>query len=78
MAIDTQEKRMNCAKVGRPFLRSKLATGTFDEQARINCGLGYGGNALSAGGITLLNYYRGFGRGMAAGFGRGMYDANRA
>jgi hypothetical protein len=47
MAVDTKEKRMNAAAVGRAWLRTKLATGTFDEQARINCGLGYGGNALS-------------------------------
>jgi len=47
MAVDTQEKRMNAAVAGRAWLRQKLATGTFDEQARINIGLGYGGNALT-------------------------------
>lgn len=61
MAVDTQEKRMNAAKVGRPFLRSKLATGTFDEQARINCGLGYGANALSPGGGRIMGGLVGYG-----------------
>lgn len=48
MAVDTQEKRMNASKVGRPFMRSKLAVGSTDEQSRIASGHGYGGNPLSA------------------------------
>ena len=49
MAIDTREKRMNAARVGRPYMRAKHAVGATDEQSRIASGHGYGGNALSAG-----------------------------
>ena len=47
MALDTREKRMNAARVGRPWMRAKDTTGSFDEQARIASGNGYGGNALT-------------------------------
>jgi len=46
MAFDTQEKRMNVARVGRPWMRARFPVGAFDEQARIESGHGYGGNAL--------------------------------
>lgn len=47
MAIDDREKRMNAARVARPWMRAKHAVGGFDEQARIASGHGYGGNALT-------------------------------
>ena len=47
MAVDTQEKRMNAARVGRPWTRARLAVGATDEQSRIASGNGYGGNALT-------------------------------
>ena len=49
MALDTREKRMNAARVGRPWLRAKHAVGATDQQARLAAGHGYGGNALSPG-----------------------------
>lgn len=49
MALDSREKRMNAARVGRPWLRSKHSVGATDQQARIATGHGYGGNALSPG-----------------------------
>jgi hypothetical protein len=49
MAVDTREKRMNAATVGRPYMRARHAVGATDEQSRIASGLGYGGNALSPG-----------------------------
>jgi len=47
MAVDTREKRMNAARVGRPWMRAKHAVGATDQQSRIASGHGYGGNALS-------------------------------
>ena len=47
MAVDTKEKRMNAAGVGRPWMRSKLP-GANDQAWRIASGNGYGGNELSA------------------------------
>lgn len=47
MAIDTREKRMNAARVARPWMRAKHAVGATDQQSRIGSGHGYGGNALS-------------------------------
>lgn len=70
MAIDTREKRANVMGVGRPWMRSKHPTGTFDEQARINIGNAYGGNSLSATGLTILNYTRGLMRSMFRGLAR--------
>ena len=49
MALDTREKRMNAARVARPWMRAKHAVGATDQQSRIASGNGYGGNALSAG-----------------------------
>ena len=54
MAIDTQEKRMNAARVGRPWTRARLAVGATDEQSRIGSGHGYGGNPLSAAVSTIM------------------------
>ena len=54
MAVDTQEKRMNAASVGRPFLRARLPVGASDEQSRIASGLGYGGNALSLAAMVVV------------------------
>ena len=54
MALDTREKRMNAARVGRPWMRAKHAVGGFDEQARIASGHGYGGNALSPAGASAV------------------------
>jgi hypothetical protein len=50
MALDTREKRMNAARVARPWMRAKHAVGATDQQSRIESGHGYGGNALSPGG----------------------------
>ena len=47
MALDSREKRMNAARVGRPWMRARHAVGATDEQSRIGSGHGYGGNALS-------------------------------
>ena len=50
MALDTQEKRANAARVARPWMRSKWPVGTTSTEAsRIASSNGYGGNALSAG-----------------------------
>lgn len=49
MALDTREKRMNAARVARPWMRARHAVGATDQQSRIESGNGYGGNALSAG-----------------------------
>lgn len=49
MALDTREKRMNAARVGRPWMRAKHAVGATDQQSRIGSSNAYGGNALSAG-----------------------------
>jgi len=49
MALDTREKRMNAARVARPWMRAKHAVGATDQQSRIASGNGYGGNALSPG-----------------------------
>ena len=47
MAVDSQEKRINAAHAGSPFMRGKFPVGATDEQSRIASGHGYGGNALS-------------------------------
>ena len=47
MALDTQEKRMNVAGVGRVWMRSKFPTVDKDEQWRVASGLGYGGNDIA-------------------------------
>lgn len=47
MALDTREKRMNAARVGRPYMRAKHAVGATDQQSRIGSSNAYGGNALS-------------------------------
>lgn len=52
MAIDTREKRMNAARVARPWMRARHAVGATDEQSRIASGNGYGGNALGGGGSS--------------------------
>jgi hypothetical protein len=49
MALDSQAKRMNAARVGRPWIRTKLAVGATTQASRIASGHGYGGNALSPG-----------------------------
>ena len=58
MAVDTQEKRMNAARVARPWTRARLAVGATDEQSRIASGNGYGGNALSAVVSTVISQAR--------------------
>jgi hypothetical protein len=68
MALDTREKRMNAARVGRPWLRAKHAVGATDQQARIASGHGYGGNALSAGGFKVA-WARGCNTVLRAGHG---------
>ena len=58
MAIDTQEKRISAAGVGRPWARSTFPTGTIDEEERIGIGNAYGGNALSpAGGAAVFEIF---------------------
>lgn len=52
MAVDTREKRMNAARVGRPWMRARHAVGATDQQSRIASGHGYGGNALSPAGAS--------------------------
>lgn len=52
MALDTREKRMNAARVGRPYMRAKHAVGATDQQSRIGSSNAYGGNALSPSGIV--------------------------
>ncbi len=52
MALDTREKRMNAARVARPWMRARHAVGATDEQSRIASGHGYGGNALSPGPVA--------------------------
>jgi hypothetical protein len=47
MAVDTKEKRMNAAGVGRPWMRSKLP-GANDQAWRIASGNGYGGNTIAS------------------------------
>ena len=49
MALDSQAKRMNAARVARPWTRARLAVGATTEASRIASGNGYGGNALSPG-----------------------------
>lgn len=76
MAFDTQEKRMNAARVGRPWIRTRLAVGATDQQSRIETGHGYGGNALSpavGGRISSLVASGGLaGKSGLAGFGGGL------
>ncbi len=50
MALDSREKRMNAARVGRPWMRAKHAVGATDQQSRIGSSNAYGGNALSPAG----------------------------
>lgn len=45
--IDTREKRMNAARVARPWMRARHAVGATDQQSRIGSSNAYGGNALS-------------------------------
>lgn len=47
MALDTQEKRMNAAKVARPFMRAKFP-GAVDQAWRVASGNAYGGNEIAA------------------------------
>lgn len=49
MALDSREKRMNAARVARPWMRAKHAVGATDQQSRIGSSNAYGGNALSGG-----------------------------
>ena len=65
MALDTREKRMNAARVGRPWMRAKHAVGATDEQSRIGSGHGYGGNTLSPAGAatTIVAAYQMMGLG---------------
>ena len=46
MALDTKEKRMAAAGVGRPWMRAKLP-GANDEEWRVASGNAWGGNALT-------------------------------
>lgn len=73
MAIDTREKRMNAARVGRPWMRARHAVGATDQQSRIASGHGYGGNALSPAGAptTITAAYH------MLGFGPTIYHAGR-
>lgn len=47
MALDTKEKRMAAAGVGRPWMRAKLP-GANDEEWRIASGNAWGGNTLAS------------------------------
>lgn len=71
MAIDSKEKRAAVLGVGRPWMRDKFPVATPDEEWRISSGNAYGGNALSAGTDTVLNFMRGYGRGVSVGVARG-------
>lgn len=51
MALDTVAKRMNAARVGRPWMRSRRAVGATTQASRIASGHGYGGNAISSSAI---------------------------
>lgn len=73
MALDTPEKRANVPGVGRPWYRTKSPQVSLDEQWRIASGNAYGGNALSVGTSTVLDFGRGFCRGYARGMSRGMH-----
>jgi hypothetical protein len=55
MAVDTKEKRMNAAAVGRPWMRSKLP-GANDQAWRIASGNGYGGNEIEGGLVEGFQY----------------------
>ena len=48
MALDTQQKRMSAAGVGRPWMRAVFPVASPTEAWRLNVGLAYAGNALSA------------------------------
>ncbi len=49
MALDSDEKRANAARVGRPWMRSKWPGAALSTQAsRIASGHAYGGNAISS------------------------------
>ena len=43
MALDTQEKRMLAASVGRPWMRATYPTATPDAEWRASVGHAYGG-----------------------------------
>lgn len=47
MALDTQEKRMAAAGVGRPWMRATFPTGTIDAEERASIGNTYGGNPFT-------------------------------
>ncbi len=48
MAIDTQEKRMAAAGVGRIFMRATFPIATPDVEWRASVGLSYGGNGIAS------------------------------
>jgi hypothetical protein len=73
MAIDTQEKRMAAAGVGRPFMRAHFPVATPDTEWRAASGLSYGANGIAspvggastiamARGVTRFTFTRVFGR----------------
>ncbi len=72
MAIDSKEKRAAVLGVGRSWMRDKFPVATPDQEWRISSGNAYGGNALSAGALTLLDFERGMSRGIFVGGGRGL------
>lgn len=47
MALDTQEKRMAAAGVGRPWMRATFPSGTIDAEERASIGNTYGGNPFT-------------------------------
>lgn len=64
MPVNTKAKRMNAARVARPYLRTKLARGATSQSSRIASGNAYGGNTLSppvGGGTTYAGYISPYG-----------------
>ena len=48
MALDTQQKRMSAASMGLPWMSAVFPVASPTEAWRLNVGLAYAGNALSA------------------------------
>ena len=61
MAIDTQQKRMSVAGVGRPFMRAVFPVDSPTVEWRMSSGLVYAGNAVvtPTEGIALKARYEG-------------------
>ena len=74
MAVDTPTKRKSIAAIGAMFVGPTVVpTGSFDQADRQVIGYSYSGILVGSGTAeTLLDYMRGYGRGIAVGFHRGM------